>query len=61
MVGAAILTVLPEALRFMKEYRGVVNGVILVLVIIYLPHGLVNPKWFRRVFSRRRRNEHAHA
>jgi len=53
IVGAAILTVLPEALRFMKEYRGVVNGVILVLVIIYLPHGLVNPKWFRRVFGRK--------
>jgi len=53
LVGAAILTVLPEALRFMKEYRGVVNGVILVLVIIYLPHGLVNPKWFRRVFGRK--------
>jgi branched-chain amino acid transport system permease protein len=54
MVGAAILTVLPEALRFMKEYRGVVNGVIMVLVIIYLPHGLINPKWFQRVFSKRR-------
>jgi len=53
MVGAALLTVLPEALRFMREYRGVVNGVILVLVIIYLPHGLVNPKWFRRVFGRK--------
>jgi len=53
IVGAVILTVLPEALRFMKEYRGVVNGVILVLVIIYLPHGLVNPKWFRRVFGRK--------
>ena len=53
MVGAAILTVLPESLRFMKEYRGVVNGVIMVLVIIYLPHGLVNPKWFRRVFGRK--------
>jgi branched-chain amino acid transport system permease protein len=53
IVGAAILTVLPEALRFMKEYRGVVNGVILVLVIIYLPHGLVNPQWFRRVFRKK--------
>jgi branched-chain amino acid transport system permease protein len=53
IVGAAILTVLPESLRFMKEYRGIVNGVIMVLVIIYLPHGLVNPKWFRRVFGRK--------
>jgi branched-chain amino acid transport system permease protein len=51
LVGATILTVLPEALRFMKEYRGIVNGVILVLVIIYLPHGLVNPQWFRKFFQ----------
>ena len=53
LVGAAILTILPEALRFMNEYRGIVNGIILVLVIIYLPHGLVNPKWLRKVFRRK--------
>ncbi|MCE1253454.1 MAG: branched-chain amino acid ABC transporter permease [Anaerolineae bacterium] len=53
LVGAAILTILPEALRFLNEYRGVVNGVILVLVIIYLPQGLVNPAWIKRLFSRK--------
>jgi branched-chain amino acid transport system permease protein len=47
-VGAAILTALPESLRFLKEYRGIVNGLIIVLVILYLPRGLVNPDWFRR-------------
>jgi branched-chain amino acid transport system permease protein len=52
LVGAALLTILPEALRFMKEYRGIVNGVILLLVIIYLPHGLVNPQWIRKTFRR---------
>jgi branched-chain amino acid transport system permease protein len=58
LVGAAILTILPEALRFMGEYRGVVNGAILVLVILYMPHGLVNPNWFRRIF---RKKEAKHA
>jgi len=53
LVGAVILTVLPEALRFMKEYRGTVNGIILMLVIIYLPQGLVNPEWFRRIMRRK--------
>ena len=53
LVGAAILTILPEALRFMGEYRGVLNGVILLIVIIFLPHGLVNPKWFRRWFPKK--------
>jgi branched-chain amino acid transport system permease protein len=60
LVGAAILTILPEALRFMGEYRGVVNGAILVLVILYLPHGLVNPKWFQRIF-RKKESQHARA
>jgi len=52
LLGAAILTILPEALRFMGEYRGTVNGIILVLTIIFLPHGLVNPKWLRRLFRK---------
>jgi branched-chain amino acid transport system permease protein len=60
LVGAAILTILPEALRFMGEYRGILNGIILLLVIIFLPHGLVNPKWFRRLF-RKKEAPHAQA
>ncbi len=48
LVGALILTALPELLRFLQEYRGIVNGIIIVLVILYLPHGLVNPAWFQR-------------
>ncbi|NCP87361.1 MAG: branched-chain amino acid ABC transporter permease [Anaerolineae bacterium CG_4_9_14_3_um_filter_57_17] len=57
LLGAAILTVLPEALRFMGEYRGIVNGLILVLVILYLPRGLFNPKWL----TRRKEAGHAQA
>ena len=49
LVGALILTALPESLRFLKEYRGIVNGVIIVLAILYLPRGLVNPAWFKRL------------
>src|SRR5258706_990197 len=52
LVGAAMLTALPEGLRFLKEYRGIVNGLIIVIVILYLPHGLVNPRWFRRKEAR---------
>ena len=53
LIGAAILTILPEALRFMNEYRGVINGVILVLVIIFMPQGLINPKWLAKFFRRK--------
>jgi branched-chain amino acid transport system permease protein len=40
IAGAALLTLLPEALRFLHDYRAVANGLILLLVIIFLPQGL---------------------
>ncbi len=47
LAGALILSILPEALRFLKENRAIVNGVILMLSIIYLPGGLVDPHRWR--------------
>ncbi len=41
MFGATLLTALPEVLRPFKEYRDIFAGLILMLVIIYLPRGLV--------------------
>jgi branched-chain amino acid transport system permease protein len=52
-LGAAILTLLPEALRHLKDYRSAVNGLILILVILYLPKGLWDP---RRIGAMWRRN-----
>jgi branched-chain amino acid transport system permease protein len=49
IVGAFILTFLPEILRFLGEYRPIVNGIILMLAIIYLPRGLVDPRFWRRL------------
>ena len=40
VLGAALLTLLPEVLRFLHDYRDVANGVILLLVIVFLPQGL---------------------
>ncbi|MBV8170333.1 MAG: branched-chain amino acid ABC transporter permease [Candidatus Eremiobacteraeota bacterium] len=40
IAGAALLTLLPEWLRFLQNYRDVVNGAILLLVIIFLPQGV---------------------
>jgi len=47
IVGGVVLTVLPEALRFLKEYRLLLNGAILVLVTIYLPQGILSPHLWR--------------
>ena len=51
-LGGAILAVLPEALRWFKDYRLAINGLILILVILYMPNGLWDPlrirAWRRR-------------
>jgi branched-chain amino acid transport system permease protein len=48
VLGALIITLLPEALRSFKDYRAVFNGLILVVIVLFLPKGLWNPAWFKR-------------
>lgn len=40
VVGAALLTAAPEFLRFMAQYRMLVYGALLVLLMIFRPNGL---------------------
>jgi branched-chain amino acid transport system permease protein len=42
LVGASILTLLPEVSRGFADYRTVVQGALLMLIIIYLPHGIAD-------------------
>ncbi|WP_374250333.1 branched-chain amino acid ABC transporter permease [Xanthobacter sp.] len=42
VLGAAILTSLPEALRGLADYRSLINGLIIVLVVAFRPEGLVS-------------------
>ncbi|XAH22576.1 branched-chain amino acid ABC transporter permease [Xylophilus sp. GW821-FHT01B05] len=51
--GGLLLTVLPEALRGFKDFRLVVNGFILVLIVLFLPKGVWDPARFRQWFSRK--------
>jgi branched-chain amino acid transport system permease protein len=53
VLGATILTLLPELLRFLHDYRLAVNGVILVLVVLFLPTGLWDSRRIRAWFARR--------
>ncbi len=55
VLGAFIITVLPEALRDFSDFRGMVNGAILVLIVLFLPKGLWDPQRFRGWFTRGRR------
>ncbi|MBV8152704.1 MAG: branched-chain amino acid ABC transporter permease [Candidatus Eremiobacteraeota bacterium] len=40
VVGAALMTVLPEIFRFLHDYREIVDGLVLLVVIIFAPAGL---------------------
>jgi branched-chain amino acid transport system permease protein len=54
VLGALILTLLPEALRSLKDFRLVVNGLILVVITLFLPRGLWDPARLRRLLGRGR-------
>jgi branched-chain amino acid transport system permease protein len=41
VLGAAVLTVLPQALTVFKEYEMVVFGAVMMLTMIFMPRGLV--------------------
>jgi branched-chain amino acid transport system permease protein len=63
IVGAVFLTALPEIVRQFASYRDVVNGIILILVIVFRPQGivgrgglaLIRPKWLPARWSVRER------
>ena len=62
IVGATVLTSLPEIIRQARDYRDVVNGVVLILIIIFRPQGLLGgggfallaPRWWPRAWRLRR-------
>lgn len=48
LVGAAVLTVIPEILRFIQEWRMVFYGLMMVLLMTFRPQGLLTKHMFRR-------------
>jgi branched-chain amino acid transport system permease protein len=50
VIGATVLSALPELLRPVKEYSDVIYTLILLGFLIFLPHGLVTPwrTWIAR-------------
>ena len=49
VIGATILVVLPEALRFSAQMREILIGATMLAVVLFLPAGLVGlPKLSRR-------------
>ncbi|MBR7793655.1 branched-chain amino acid ABC transporter permease [Undibacterium sp. FT147W] len=60
VIGSTILTLLPEVMRSLKDYRLAANGLILIIVILYLPKGIWDPakiRALRRKFTSRKSEE----
>ena len=47
IVGAILLQVLPELIRFLSDYRQLMFGVALVISIMFAPRGIVGLNWGR--------------
>jgi len=41
MIGALIVTFIPEYLRMAKEYEAIVTGVAIILIIVFIPRGIM--------------------
>ncbi len=59
MIGSTILSLLPEVLRHFKDFRLAANGLILILVVLYLPKGIWDPRRIRAFMQRRTSNNSA--
>jgi branched-chain amino acid transport system permease protein len=56
IVGTAVLTMLPEALRFLKDYEELMYGILLLLALNRMPKGIVGlARDLRRRFGPRER------
>ena len=55
-IGAIVLTVLPELLRSLAQYRQLIYGVLLVVLMMVKPQGLlgdINFKYIRQRMERK--------
>nr|WP_092069160.1 branched-chain amino acid ABC transporter permease [Dendrosporobacter quercicolus]NSL47369.1 branched-chain amino acid ABC transporter permease [Dendrosporobacter quercicolus DSM 1736]SDL86943.1 amino acid/amide ABC transporter membrane protein 2, HAAT family [Dendrosporobacter quercicolus] len=52
VVGAFLLVVIPEAFRFLQEYRELIYGFTIVITVLVLPSGVVG--WYPRFMRRRK-------
>lgn len=53
VIGSTVLSLLPEVLRHFKDFRLAANGLILILVVLYLPKGIWDPRRIRAFMQRR--------
>ena len=60
ILGTAVLTILPESMRFLSEYRNLFYGIIIVVLMMIRPSGIwgdVNFKYLKQKASVRKKKE----
>ncbi len=50
--GAMFLTMVPEVLRFVSDYRHIIYGTLLVLMMVFRPQGVIDPPLLKRLSGR---------
>ena len=61
ILGACVLILLPEYLRAVDEYRMLIFGASMVLMMVFRPQGLIVPKAKRRYIPQAKKDEQAAA
>lgn len=59
--GATFMTIMPEALRFISEYRYMIYGVILILMMAFRPQGIIDVsilQWIKKSMKSKRGTDH---
>ena len=57
IIGGLILSIMPEILRFADDYRNLVYGALLVLMVRFMPQGLIGDEsfilvWYKKVIDK---------
>ena len=58
ILGATVLTIIPESLRAMAEYRDIIYGLMLVALMAFRPDSILSydaVKWISRKFSKKQK------
>ncbi|MCL6612837.1 MAG: branched-chain amino acid ABC transporter permease [Peptococcaceae bacterium] len=55
LLGAAVLSVLPEFLRFMQDFRWIIFGALLAAMMVFRPQGLLDRQLLCRFSLRKKR------
>jgi len=59
--GAAFMTTMPEVLRFISEYRYMIYGLVLIVMMAFRPQGIIDAQvldWFKKRKLPKRRVDH---